>query len=154
MSSDALNTFAPVDKSESLSAAATSFALDTQSDSVLIGGRDNTVGVYSVREKTIVQEMNAGPGTVTDVMWVGNRAVASTTTGNVKIFENGLEVASLSGHAGEVTAIALHPSGDILASTGVDKSYIFYDLTSNKMATQVFTDAGMVIQVWNFLLGN
>ncbi|KAI4197285.1 MAG: hypothetical protein LQ350_006013 [Teloschistes chrysophthalmus] len=141
VSSDALNTFAPVDKSESLYAAARSFALNTQSDSVLIGGRDGAVGVFSVREKTIVQEMNAGPGMVTDAMWVGNRAVASTTAGNVKIFENGLEFASLSGHAGEVTAIALHPSGDILASTGVDKSYIFYDLTTNKIATQVFTDA-------------
>ncbi|KAL9587428.1 MAG: hypothetical protein Q9212_000243 [Teloschistes hypoglaucus] len=141
VSSDALNTFTPVDKSESLYAAARSFALNTQSDSVLIGGCDGTVGVFSVREKTIVQEMNAGPGMVTDVMWAGSRAIASTTAGNVKVFENGLEVASLSCHAGEVTAIALHPSGDILASTGVDKSYIFYDLTTNKMATQVFTDA-------------
>ncbi|KAL8661181.1 MAG: hypothetical protein Q9202_005839 [Teloschistes flavicans] len=143
VSSDVLSAFTPVNQSESLCAAARSFALNTQSESVLVGGRDGTVRVYSVREKTIIQEMNAGPGMVTDAIWAGNRAITSTITGNVKLFENGLEVASLSGHAGEVTAMALHPSGDILASVGVDKSYIFYDLTSNKMATQVFTDAAL-----------
>ncbi|KAL8694472.1 MAG: hypothetical protein Q9218_000885 [Villophora microphyllina] len=143
VSTDALNSFTPVDKSEPLYSGAKSLALNTQGDSVLIGGRDGKIGVYSVQGKTIVHEMNAGPGMITDATWVGNRAVASTSTGDVRIFEDGVEVANFSGHAGQVTALALHPSGDILASVGVDKSYIFYDLSSNTIAAHVFTDAAL-----------
>ena len=59
----------------------------------------------------------------------------------VKAFENGVEVSSFSGHAGAVTALALHPSGDILASVGVDKNYTFYDLTSSVQVLQISTDS-------------
>ena len=80
---------------------------------------------------------------VTNTLWAGNKAIVSTSAGLVKVFENGLETSSFSGHAGEVTALALHPSGEILASVGVDKSYIFYDLTSSVQALQISTDSGM-----------
>ncbi len=144
VTSDALNSFAPVDKCEALYAGAQSFALNTRGDSVLVGGREGKLGVYSMSEKVIIQEMNAAPGSITDALWIGNSAAASTSTGNVKIWESGTEVASFAGHAGEVTALAMHPSGDILASVGIDKSYIFYDLSSNTIATRVLTNAGKV----------
>jgi pre-mRNA-processing factor 19 len=61
----------------------------------------------------------------------------------VKIFDvSGAEVASFSSHAGGITALALHPSGEILASVGVDKSYVLYDLSSLKPMSQIFTNSG------------
>lgn len=147
MTADALSSFVPVDKSNALYAGARSFALNTRGDFALLGGKDGKLGISSVSEKTISQEMEAGPGSVTDALWIGDRAAAATTAGNVKIWENGTEVATFSGHAGEVTALAIHPSSDILASVGLDKSYIFYDLTINRVATQVLTDAGKAKEI-------
>ena len=90
-----------------------------------------------------MQELEVGSGAVTDAIWAGTRAVISTSSGAVKIFENGYIISSFSGHRGTATALALHPSGDILASVGNDRSYILYDLESNTQATQVYTDASM-----------
>ncbi|KAL8873700.1 MAG: hypothetical protein Q9174_000863 [Haloplaca sp. 1 TL-2023] len=143
VTADALNSFTPLDKSDILLPGARSFAYNAGIDSLLIGGKDGELGVYSRETKAVVQKMNAGPGLVTDALWVGDRIVASTSRGNVKIFEAGSEIGSFSGHAGEVASLAVHPSGDILASVGIDKSYIFYDLTRNTIATQVLTDAAL-----------
>ncbi|KAL8940180.1 MAG: hypothetical protein Q9211_002397 [Gyalolechia sp. 1 TL-2023] len=143
VTSDALSSFSPVEKSKPLYTNTRSLAVNKHGDSALVGGVDGKLGVFSIPDKAIIQEMNAGPGAVTDVLWLGDRMVASTSAGNVKIYEKEVEVSSFSGHAGEVTALAVHPSGDILASVGVDKSYIFYDLTSNTIATQVLADAAL-----------
>lgn len=87
-----------------------------------------------------MQELAVGT-TITDAIWAGNKAIVGTSAGTVKAFENGVETSSFSGHAGEVTALALHPSGDIFASVGMDKSYIFYDLMSYTQALQITTDS-------------
>ena len=79
---------------------------------------------------------------VTDALWAGSKAILGTSAGTVKAFENGVEVFGFCGHAGGITALALHPSGEILASVGVDKSYCFYDLTSSAQVLQVATDSG------------
>lgn len=142
MTSEALNSFTPIEKSKVLYDGARSFAMNTRGDSALLGGKDGRVGVYSMFDKAIVQEMNVGHGSITDALWIGDRVAASTSTGHVRIWENGTELADFSGHAGEVTALALHPSGDILASVGVDKSYIFYDLTTRSIAVQILTNSG------------
>ncbi|KAL8691393.1 MAG: hypothetical protein Q9224_004189, partial [Gallowayella concinna] len=143
VTADALNSFAPVEKSKTPYTEARSLAVNATCDAVLLGGSNGKVGVYSVSDKAITEELDVGSGRVTDTLWAESRAIAATSTGSVKIFESGQEIASFSGHSGEVTALAVHPSGDILASVGVDKSYIFYDLTSNTVATQVLTDAAL-----------
>ena len=111
-------------------------------DLALIGGVEGTAGVYSTSQKKLGHELKIGPDAVTDAVWAGSRAAFATSSGLVKLFENGTEVSTFSGHAGEVTALAVHPRGDILASVGVDKSYILYDLTTSLQATQVHTDSG------------
>ncbi|KAL8860010.1 MAG: hypothetical protein Q9178_003559 [Gyalolechia marmorata] len=141
VTADALNSFTSIDKFNTPYTNGRSLAVNAPCDALLLGSSDGKIGVYSITEKAITEELDAGPAQITDTLWLGAKAVASTSTGNVKIFESGLEVAGFSGHAGEVTALASHPCGDILASVGIDKSYIFYDLTSNTVATQVFTDA-------------
>ncbi|KAL8995596.1 MAG: hypothetical protein Q9169_004707 [Polycauliona sp. 2 TL-2023] len=145
VTADALNTFAPTETSSKSFTNARSLAVNALGDTVLLGGSDGKIGVYSVPEKALTGELNAGSSQVTDTLWIGAKAVAATSTGIVKMFESGQETASFSGHAGTVTAIAGHPSGDILASVGVDKSYIFYDLTSNTIATQVLTDSALTV---------
>lgn len=67
--------------------------------------------------------------------------VLAMSTGAVKVFEDDSEVSNFTGHAGEATSVALHPSGEILASVGVDKSYIFYDLMSSTVATHIYTNS-------------
>lgn len=83
-----------------------------------------------------------GSGAITDALWVGNRAVFATSSGHVKVFEEGKEISSFKGHSREVAALAVHPSNQILASVGADKSYVFYDLTTLTQATQAYTDSG------------
>lgn len=117
-------------------------ALDRSRDLALLGGSGGVAEVVSVSQKKVIQTLKAGSGTVTDGLWAGDRVVLATSTGAVKIFEDDSEVASFTGHAGEASSIALHPSGEILASVGVDKSYIFYDLVSSAVATQIYTDSG------------
>lgn len=116
--------------------------MDPSGDLVLTGGKNGVAGVYCISKNSIIQELQVGSGTVTDAVWAGPRAVVSTSAGIIKVFENGSEMASYSGHAGAVTALAVHPSGDILASVGIDKSFILYDLTSSTQATQIYTDSG------------
>lgn len=109
----------------------------------MLGGVDGTVGVYSISQKSLVQTLKTD-GPVSDAKWAGSKAVVGSASGSVKVFENGAEVASFASHAGEVTSIAVHATGDIVASVGVDKSYVLYDLATNNVITQVFTDSGML----------
>jgi pre-mRNA-processing factor 19 len=86
--------------------------------------------------------MRGEAGAITDAVWVGDKVALGTSTGAVKVYDSGNEVASFSSHAGGVAALATHPTGDILVSVGGDKSYVLYDLQTNSVATQIFTDAG------------
>ena len=119
--------------------------LDASGDLALLGGKDGSAGVFSISQSLLVQEFSAG-SSVTETLWAGSKAVVGTSAGTVKVFENGTESASFSGHAGEVTGLALHAGGEILASVGVDKSYIFYDLTTSTQVLQVYTDSGKLVK--------
>lgn len=63
-------------------------------------------------------------------------------------------MASFGTHAGEVSALALHPSGDVVASVGVDKSYVLYDLTTSAVGTQVYSNSGTCLPalLWTSLI--
>ncbi len=122
-----------------------SVAIDSSGDLALAGGVNGAAGVYSISQQKVIQHLQTGDGGVTDTLWWGAKAIISSSDGSVKIFENGSEVKSLRSHSGEITAMALHPSGDILASVGVDKSYVLYDLSELKTVSQVFTDSGKYI---------
>jgi WD40 repeat protein len=88
--------------------------------------------------------LKGGGGSITGGVWAGSRVVLSTSAGRVKIFEGQEEVTSFPAHAGDVNAVALHPSGDMVASVGGDKSYVLYDLTSTAVVSQVYTDSGIL----------
>ncbi|KAJ5347571.1 uncharacterized protein N7506_000824 [Penicillium brevicompactum] len=140
-SSEAISTFKPTETSDALYPGARALSVNSNGELALVGGVDGVVGVYSLAQKSVVQTLQTD-GPVTDAKWAGEKAVVGSATGSVKVFENGAEVASFKAHAGEVTAVAVHATGDIVASVGVDKSYVIYDLATNTVASQIFTGAG------------
>lgn len=99
------------------------------------------LGIYSIPEEKIQQNFPAGAA-ITDAVWYGSQPVASTSSGSVMVF--GDAEAKFTSHAGSANALALHPSGEILASVGVDKSFVFYDLVDKTAVTQVYTDSGTI----------
>ena len=102
-------------------------------------GSDGTVGIYSISGNKVQKSFNAGSA-VTDALWYGSQPVVSTSSGAVKVL--GDDEITFTSHAGSANGLALHPSGDILASVGVDKSFVFYDLVEGSPVTQVYTDSG------------
>jgi pre-mRNA-processing factor 19 len=135
-----LSTFDTSASTEPFYQGSNQVVLDESGDLALFGGADGVAGVYSISQQKLVQTLQAGSA-VTTTAWWGQRAVVGTSAGNVKIFEDGKEIATLGSHAGAVTSISLHPSGAILASGGADKRFAYYDLATFKTVTQVYTEA-------------
>lgn len=76
--------------------------------------------------------------------------MVSTSSGTVKVFGDG--EATFTSHAGSANGLALHPGGGILASVGVDKSFVLYDLEAGKAVTQIYTDSGMLMMLSRSIL--
>lgn len=126
--------------SEPLYPGGKSLSVDSTGDLALIGGVDGIAGIYSISKQQIVQTLKVD-GPVTDAAFAGATAVVASATGSVKVFDNGSEIASFASHAGEVTAVAVHPTGDIIGSVGVDKSYVLYDLVTSSVVAQIYGNA-------------
>ncbi|KAF2190226.1 Prp19-domain-containing protein [Zopfia rhizophila CBS 207.26] len=137
---EVLESLDTINSTDSLYPGSAAVSVDEPGDLALFGGADGVAGVFSISQQQVVHVLKCG-SPVTATAWWGSRAVVATASGVVKVFENGDEVAQLGSHAGAITALSLHPSGAILASTGVDKSFIFYDLSSMKIASQIYTDS-------------
>lgn len=107
-----------------------------------ISGFEGDVAIFSV-EANVVERTLKVDEPVTDTLWVGGKTLFfATTKGSVKMFDSGSEVASFSEHAGPATAISMHPSGQILASVGTDKSIVFYNMADVSRASRIYTDSG------------
>ncbi|KAI1465188.1 Prp19-domain-containing protein [Daldinia caldariorum] len=105
-----------------------------------VGGLQGDVAIYSIDSDKVERSLQINEP-VTDSIWDGSRVFLSTSKGSVKVFENGSEIASFADHAGPATGLSIHPSKEILASVGADKSFVFYDLTNLSRATRVYTNA-------------
>jgi len=139
--SEVIEKFGVASASEPLYPGSSSIALDEAGQLVIVGGSDGVAGVYSIPDNKLQQSFKA-VGAITDSVWYGNQPVVSTSAGTVKVF--GEQEATFTSHAGNANALALHPSGEILASVGVDKSFVFYDLPGGKAVTQIYADSGMI----------
>ena len=140
-----ISTYAPATHSEPLYPRSRTLALQSGGDLVLSGGEDGTAGVYSLSQKRVLNALKGSGGSITAGVWAGKNPVIATSAGKVKVFEGSQETASFQAHAGEVTSLAVHPSGDILVSVGSDKSYVLYDLASSQVLRQVYTGSGQCI---------
>lgn len=114
--------------------------LSVEEDYAAVGGPSGNVAIYSIEADKVERSLPVGEP-VTDSIWKDSRVVFATAKGSVKVYESGNEVAAFSDHAGPATGLAMHPSGEILASVGADKSFVFYDLVGLKRATRVFSNS-------------
>ena len=138
--SEIVEKFGVASASEPLYSGSSCLAVDEAGQLVIVGGSDGMVGVYSISENQVQQSFQA-ESSITDAVWYGNYPVVSTSSGAVKIY--GSTETTFTSHAGSANGLALHPSGDILASVGIDKSFVFYDLPARRIVTQVYTDSSM-----------
>ncbi|KAK2062742.1 Prp19-domain-containing protein [Colletotrichum caudatum] len=107
-----------------------------------VGGRGGEAAIYSL-EADQVERQFAVNEPVIDSLWTGSKLVFATSKGAVKVFEGGSEIASFSEHAGPATSLSVHPTGDLLASVGSDKSIVFYDLSALKRVGRAYADAAL-----------
>lgn len=123
-------------------AQASSIGLQGEGDYAAVGGLKGDVGIYSLAAEKLERSLKVGEP-ITDTVWTGSKILFATAKGSVKVYEGGAEVASLDEHAGTVTGLAVHPSGDILASVGSDKSIVLYDLGILQRVTRIYTDRSL-----------
>lgn len=137
---DSVAAFDVITSTEKLFPGSTALTLNEAGDCALFGGADGTAGVYDLNQNKVVATFKAGSA-VTDVLWSGSRQFVASSSGAVKVFQDGNQIAELSSHAGAATSLAIHPSKAILATAGSDKRFMFYDLENFRMVSQVYIEA-------------
>lgn len=140
--SEQVESYTVVKTSELLYSGASALAVEPSAGQEVIVG----TSIYSLERDEKISELSIN-GKVTDSVWCGGLAVISSTSGEIKAFNKGQEVHSLTTHAGEANGLAVHPSGEFLVSVGVDKSFVFYDMSTGQSLNQVFADSGKPFQV-------
>jgi len=122
---------------------AKSLAVDETGDFFLCGDSDGSVAVYDLKNGAFTTKSNLAAGAVLDGAWARDKIAVATSSGAVVTAVEGSPEHKFHQHAGAATAIAVHPCGEILASVGVDKSYVLYDLQAGQVLTQIYADSGM-----------
>jgi len=126
--------------------AGEALALDSTGSTALIGGSDGALSTFSVEKQKITLKTEGDGSAINDVVaYTQGRktlAIVAKASGEVAVLDNDKTVATFNSHAGSATGLALHPCGDILLSVGVDKSFVYYDLESMAVVSQVYTDSG------------
>ncbi|CEL03494.1 WD40-repeat-containing domain protein [Aspergillus pseudodeflectus] len=140
---EAISAYKPSESTDPIFPGGKTLSVNSAGDSALVETAEGVVGVFSLSQKQVLHSLQAN-GPVIDAIWAGEKAVVASATGAVKVFEGGNEVASFNSHAGAATGLALHATGDIVASVGADKSYVLYDLTTNAVIGQNFSDASLL----------
>ncbi|KAL3459089.1 WD40-repeat-containing domain protein [Aspergillus heterothallicus] len=138
-----ISTYKPSGTTDPIFPGGKTLSVSSSGDSVLVETAEGVVGIFSLSQKQVIHSLQAG-GPVIDAIWAGEKAVVASATGTVKVFEGGNETASFDSHAGAATGLALHATGDIVASVGADKSYVLYDLATNAVIGQNFSDASLL----------
>lgn len=108
--------------------------------------------IYAVAADSLEREIAVGEP-ATSTLWTGSKLIYGTSNGGLKVFEGGNQVAAASEHSGPTTGLSIHPSCDIVASVGTDKSLVLYDLTSNlKRVSRTFVDACKSTVAFEYLI--
>ena len=141
-SSEDIESYDVISTSELLYPGSSSIAVDELGERAIVGGSDGIAGIYSLPDNKILMVLKVGGGAITDAVWYDDKPVISTSSGAIKVFDGDQEAVAFKSHAGAANALAMHPSGEILASVGADKSFVLYDLVDPKPVTQVYTDCG------------
>ncbi|KAA8899762.1 WD40-repeat-containing domain protein [Sphaerosporella brunnea] len=160
VTADTVSSFEVVSTSAPLFRGTKALALDASGRVALIGGANGIAGIYTVSyrkylrtsktsdgspriygvsQQQLLQPLNASDGAINDVAWAGKSAVTASSSGVVRVWnEQGTDSISMTAHAGDVVAIAVHPAKSIVASAGADKSWVLCDIEARKSVVQVY----------------
>lgn len=143
---DQIQTYTTAQQSEPTYPGSNFLALNKSQEVALVGGADGLGGIFNIAKNELVQPIVVGDGAITDGLFYEEQPVFATSTGAVKVFgQDSKPSAVFTKHAGAATALAIHPTGDILASVGVDKSVVVYDLVNSSAVAQIYTEFGMFL---------
>ena len=121
---------------------AKTLAVDETGDFFLCGDSDGDIGVYDLKQGAFTTRSNVGAGGIMSGAWANDKPIVATSSGAVVVTQGGSVQMKFQQHAGAAMAVAVHPCGDIVASVGIDKSYVLYDLQISKVLTQIYADSG------------
>jgi len=111
-------------------------ALDLSGRTALTGGPDKIVQVFDLDSSKVLGTLKGHAKAVNHVAFAGEMAISGSADKTVRLWgeENGKWSAkgTLSGHKGEITGLAVHPSGSYLAAGSTDSTWSFYDLSTVK----------------------
>jgi pre-mRNA-processing factor 19 len=130
--------------SEPLYPGTKALALDATGDLALVGGAEGIAGVYSISQQQLLTPLKSQDGALNDVAWAGKHALTASSSGIVRVWnEQGNDSTAIAAHAGEVVALAMHPSKSMVASAGADKSWVLHDIDAAKSVVQVYDPSSM-----------
>lgn len=141
--SDTLSLFKPTKTIKTSCVDASFLSVNKSSNSAVTGSVSNGAYIISSTDGSVATVVADEP--VTAGVWTSSGIAVGTSRGKVALYENGQRVASLGSHASDVTGLAVHASGEILASCSSDKTYALYDLEQKQDLTQVQTSSGKFI---------
>ena len=104
---------------------------------LLSGGDDEKIRVYSLRSGRQVGELSQHKGTVTGLAWCGGKhAVSASADGTLAVWRasDWVCVHVFGGHKGEIRALAPHPSGRMCLTAGADRTLRLWDLVEGRCA--------------------
>lgn len=143
---DDLQAFSPATAVKVLESQGRALSLNASTGVAAIGGADGSNSVYSVATQKVLQSAPGNGVAIHDVA-VGNQGgkpftIIGTANGEVAVISEGGDAVSFAAHSGPVAGLALHPTGDILASVGLDKSIVLRDLAGQREVSRIVTDSG------------
>jgi len=122
--------------------------LHPNEDLILSGGVDTQTLVFSLSANKIVNTFGEHKKAVVDVMFhpAHNIAFSTSADGTAKVWplqKGKKSVYTVTTHNADVTACALHATGDYWATSSLDNSWAFHDISNNRTVAQVQADAGL-----------
>lgn len=116
-------------------------SLDVEDDTAALGGLKGDSATYLIEADKLERQISVD-APVTATLFAASKVVYATSQGSLKVYQGDDLVAQATEHAGAVTALSLHPGGQILASVGSDKSVVYYELASMRRISRAYTDSG------------